>query len=139
MVVIDTSVAYKWFSTEKEDHLSQALKLLEDHLHKKQIIIAPDIIIYELSNARTTKTKLSIENINTFLEDFEGIRIKIESVTFDLIRKAVDFSKRYHVSVYDASYLVLAKEKKCDFITADSKFVEKINLPFVKHIRQVPT
>lgn len=139
MVVIDTSVAYKWFGTEKEDHITHALKLLKDHLHKKQIVIAPDIILYELSNAWATKTKLSIEHINTFLEDLEEIRIQIEFATYELIKKAAEFSKKYNISVYDASYLVLAREKKCDFITADSKLVEKINLPFIKHIRQVPT
>ena len=139
MVVIDTSVAYKWFSTEKEEHLSQALKLLKDHLNNKETIIAPDIIIYELANAWATKTKLSLRKIKTFLEDLQQIRIKIEPVTFELISKAVHFSKNHHVSVYDASYAELAKEKKCDLVTADSKFVEKMNLPFIKHIDKYST
>lgn len=134
MVVIDTSVAYKWFSTEKEGHLSQSLKLLEAHLHNKETIAAPNLIIYELTNAWSTKTKLSVEKIKTFLEDFEEIDIEIESLTFALISKAVDFSKKYHVSVYDASYAILAREKKCDLFSADSKFVEQVNLPFVKHL-----
>ena len=134
MVVIDTSVAYKWFSTEKEGHLSQSLKLLEAHLHKKETIIAPNLIIYELANAWSTKTKLSVEKIKIFLEDLKEIDIKIEPLTFGLISKTIDFSKKYRVSVYDASYAVLAKEKKCDLITADSKFAEQVNLPFIKHL-----
>ena len=136
MVVIDTSVAYKWFSTEKEGDLSYALKLLEAHLHNKETITAPNLIIYELANAWSTKTKLSVDKIKTFLEDFEETGLKIEPMTFDLIEKAVEFSKNYHVSVYDATYAVLAKEKKCDLITADSKFVEQINLPFIKHLNK---
>lgn len=126
MVVIDTSVAYKWFSAEKEEHLSYALKLLEAHLHKKETITAPNLIIYELANAWSTKTKLSVEKIKTFLEDLKEIDIEIKPLTFELISKAVEFSKKYHVSVYDASYAILAREKRCDLFSADSKFVEKI-------------
>ena len=134
MVVIDTSVAYKWFSIDKEEHISYALKLLEAHLHNRETIIAPDIIIYELSNAWATKTRLSVGKIETFLEDFEELKIKIEPVTFELIGKAICFAKKYHVSVYDASYAVLAKEKKCDLVTADSKFSKQTNLPFIKSL-----
>lgn len=136
MVVIDASVAYKWFSTEEEEYFSYALKLLNAHLHKKDIVVAPDIITYELANAWATKTKLSIEKINTFLNDFERIKIKIEPVTFELIKKAVKFSKDCHVSVYDASYAVLALENKCSLLTADNKFVKQTSLSFIKSIDQ---
>ena len=133
MVVIDTSVAYKWFTAEEENS-SKALKLLKNHLHKKEILVSCNIIIYELANAWATKTKLPIEKIKIFLKDFEQTGIKIEAMTFELIGEAIEFSKKYHVSVYDASYAVLAKQKKCDFITADSKFVRQVNLPFIKNL-----
>lgn len=130
MVVVDTSIAYKWFGPDDEELLPEALALLKN----SDTIIAPDLIIYELANSWATKTKLKISQIKLFLKDLEEIEIKIEPVTFELIRKTVDFSKKYHVSAYDASYAVLAQEKKCDFFTADSKFVAKVNLPFVKHL-----
>jgi len=137
MVIIDTSVAYKWFSTEEED-VSQAFQLLNAHLHKKEILVSPDIIIYELANAWATKTRLPIEKIKIFLKDFEQIKIGIEPMTFELIERAVKFSKDHHVSVYDASYAVLALEKNCILYTADSKFVKRINLPFVKLLTRYP-
>lgn len=132
MVVIDTSVAYKWFSPENEELLSEALALLKN----SNALIAPDLIIYELANSWATKTKLKIPQIKIFLKDLEETEIKIEPVSFELVRKAIDFSKKYHVSVYDALYAVLALEKGCDFVTADSKFVVKVNLPFVKHLSE---
>lgn len=130
MVVVDTSVAYKWFSPENEELLTEALALLKN----SSTLIAPDLIIYELANSWATKTKLKISQIKLFLKDLEEVEIKIEPVSFELVRKATDFSKKYHVSVYDASYAVLAIEKNCDFVTADSKFVSKVKLPFVKHL-----
>lgn len=132
MVVCDTSVVFKWFSTEQEKDLPFALKLLELHVHHKETISAPDIILYELGNAWATKTKLKPAKIKTFLADLDKTGLTIEAVTTTFIAKAVDFSKKYHVSVYDACYIVLAKEKKCDFITADAKLVNRVNLPFVK-------
>lgn len=132
MVVVDTSVAYKWFSPENEELLAEALALLKN----SSALIAPDLIIYELANSWATKTKLKIPQIKIFLKDLEETEIKIEPVSFELVRKAIDFSKKYHVSVYDASYAVLAQEKDCDFVTADSKFVSKVKLPFVKHLSE---
>lgn len=130
MVVVDTSVVYKWFSPENEELLQEALTLLKN----PGSIIAPDLIIYELANSWATKTKLKTQQIKTFLKDLEETEIKIEPVNFDLVRKAVEFSKKYQVSVYDASYAALAQEKGCDFVTADSKFVSKVKLSFVKHL-----
>ncbi len=135
MVVVDTSVAYKWFSKENEDLLSQAIKLLSNHLKKSEELIAPDIIIYELANAWATKTKLTNDQIKVFMKDFSSTRIKIETITFDLINSAIAFSKKYHVSVYDASYAVLAQYKRCDYYTVDTKFIERVNLPFIKHLK----
>ncbi len=135
MVVIDTSVAYKWFSTENEEHLKSAIGLLEEHLTKKEIITVPDLIIYELANAWATKTKLTISQIRTFIKDLEELEIKIEPIDLKLISKAVEFSKQYNVSVYDSTYIAFAEDKKCNFYTADSKFIKQVNLPFIKHIK----
>lgn len=135
MVIIDTSVAFKWFTTdEKEQNLTPALKLLDLHLHKKEIIVVPDLLLYELANAWATKTKIPVDKIKTNLQDLEDIQLKIIPVTFELISKAITFSKKYKVSVYDGVYVVLAKEKKCNLITADVKFIKKTGLPFIKNL-----
>ena len=103
MVVIDASVIFKWFATEKEQDLEKALKFLNNHLHKKETIIVPDLILYELANAWTTKTKIDVASIKTYLEDLKDLQLDIRPVTFELIEKAVVFSKKYQVSVYDAA------------------------------------
>lgn len=135
MVVIDTSVAYKWFSNINENYLDQALELLEKQLKNEETLIAPDLILYELANAWATKTKLSLEQAKLFMKDFALTRVKTEPTTFALINDAMIFSKKYTVSVYDASYAVLAQQKECNYYTADLKFIEQVNLPFVKHLK----
>lgn len=137
MVVIDASVAFKWFSTEKELFLNQALRLLDSHLLKKAIIIVPDLMIYELANAWTTRTKIPVNKIKIFLKDLEDTGLNIETATFKLLTKSAVFAKKYQVSVYDAIYAVLAKEKKCKLITADIKFIKKVRLPFIKSLEEI--
>lgn len=136
MVVIDTSVAYKWFERDQEEYVQQALSLLSEHTQAKETLAAPHLIIYELANAWATKTHLPGKQIEVFLSDFEKIGLQLENVTLDDIRKAVALARERHVSVYDASFAVLAKEKKSILFTADTKFVKQVNLPFVKHLSE---
>lgn len=138
MIIIDASVAFKWYA-EEESHFSQALHLLEAHLLKKQIISAPDFILYELGNSWATKTNLAERQIQKNLQNFHDVRIYLEACTFTRISKAIIFSKKYHVSVYDASYAVLAEEKNATLFTADALFVKQVHLPFVRHIGEYST
>lgn len=135
MVVIDTSVAFKW-TDENEQFRDQALRILRDHIQNKVKITVPQLFYYELANAWATKTKLTIPIIERNLERLKKAGLETEPPNVDSIAKAVEFSKKYKVSVYDASYAVLAQEKKCDLITADTKFVDQVNLPFVKSLTE---
>ncbi len=136
MIIIDCSVAFKWFRQEGEEDIDKALGILDSHLHSKEIITVPDLIIYELANVWATKSNLPPERSKVFLKDLENSHLVIESISFGLIDKAVTFSKKFNVSVYDAVYAVLAKEKGCKLITADKKFIEKTNLLFIKLLEE---
>jgi predicted nucleic acid-binding protein len=135
MVVIDTSIAYKWFSKDNEEYLEQSIKLLEKQLSNEENLIAPDLILYELANAWAMKTKLTLEQAKIFMRDFSLTSVKTVPMTLELIHEAMSFSKKYHVSVYDASYAALAKERNCRYYTADTKFIDQVDLSFVKHIK----
>lgn len=132
MVVVDTSIVYKWVREEDTRHLS--LEILYRYLSGKEKIILPDILLYELANALSNKTELSTGDIEEAWKLFIDFNVPIFTPTTSFIEKCLKFSKKYQVTVYDAAYAVLAKEKKCNLITADEKFVKAVNLPFVKHL-----
>lgn len=134
MVVVDTSVVYKWFNSE-EENIDQALKILEDHLRKQILITIPDIALYELANVLATKTTLTVKESVTTLKQLKKYNLNVLTANLTLLEKVIKLSKKHHTTVYDASYIVLAKEKRCDFITADSKLVSKVKLPFVKLLK----
>lgn len=135
MVILDASVVYKWFA-KNEEYSHLALNILQKHVNGQEKIIVPDLILYELANAWVTKKALPSARVKINLKDLQDARLGIESSTFNLIAKAATFAKKYNVTVYDAIYAVLAKEKRCGLITADKKFIEKTNLPFVKLLKE---
>lgn len=134
MVVIDASVAYKWFAKEEEDR-DFAVKILKKHLEKTQIIIVPELVFYELANAWVTKGSLTEDEIKDNLKAFQKYSLKIIPIDFNLINQIVNFSKKHSITAYDAAYAVLAKKNDCDLITADIKFADKVKLPFVKKLK----
>lgn len=134
MVVIDTSVTFKWFETEQEELIERAFAILRDHLAGNNVIVVPELILYELANSWSTKSRLTANSIKIYLKDLEKYQLQLEQISFPLLKKAVDFSKKYNVTVYDASYAILAKEKRCNLVTADERFVKIVNLPYVKFL-----
>ncbi|MGH7203921.1 MAG: type II toxin-antitoxin system VapC family toxin [Candidatus Levyibacteriota bacterium] len=135
MVIVDTSVVYKWFSKQNEQDREKALQILQAHLEKKEVIHVPSLILFELANVWATKTYLSLPKIKVFMKDLEQVNLTIIPVTFALLNQSIKFSKKYKVSVYDAIYAVLAQEKHCILVTADTKFVEKVALSYVKKLQ----
>lgn len=135
MVVIDTSVVYKWFAHD-EPLRSEAKEILGKHLSGQEKIVTLDLLLYEISNAWATKTRLTKQHITKSVHLLERYGLEIEAVSFALLKKAIILSKTHKVSVYDASYMVLAQEKKCDLVTADSEFVKRVHRPYVKHLER---
>jgi len=98
MIVIDTSIAFKWFNTV-EPGFEKAISLLEQHLQQKETILVPDLLIYELTNAWTTKTSLTYKEVSKNLLLLERVKLKIQPVSFNLCRKASQLAKKYHPDI----------------------------------------
>lgn len=135
MVIVDASVINKLFLPNEESH-NTARGLIQRHIRKSEEILIPDLLFYEVANTLVTKTAIPEDKILRSLAQLDRLKLFVSHPTVAELIKIAKFASSYHVSVYDASYAVLAAEKSCDLFTADSKFVEKINLPFVKHLSE---
>lgn len=139
MVIIDTSLAYKWFVDEEPKKITIAARaLLKQFLNGKEKILCPNLILYELGNILAYRPKLREVDINGIWSKLSDINLPVVNPTQDFMKKCIDFSLEHHLTVYDASYAVLALENNCILLTADSKFARKINLPFVKLLTYYP-
>lgn len=134
MIIVDASVIYKWLIDEDEPATTISRSILDAFLNKKLNIVVPDILLYELGNIFSFKTKLEESDIRLVWEKFILFHLPGYTPNAEFIKRTIDFSKKYRVSVYDASYAVLAMGKKCNLITADEKFVKQVNLDFIKSL-----
>ena len=66
MIIIDSSLAFKWFNSSEVD-VERALVVWQEHIDKKTTICVPDLIVYELANAWATKSSLSLKEIKNNL------------------------------------------------------------------------
>ena len=123
-LIIDASVALKWFIEEENSH--KAL-LLRDKISNDITPIVPTLFFYEIINVLRYKTEFGINDIKKVLESLIDFQFVIEDPEKELMEKTIDLAFKYGTTIYDASYLALGEKYDTKLITADKKLVEKIS------------
>lgn len=135
MVVLDASVIAKWFLQEPGSE--SALYYRDLHFKKKELIIAPSILVYELANLFRFKKDFSEKEIITLFDTLEEFKIGVVPLDFRDITKTVILARQKDITVYDAAYITLAINFNCKFITADKKLYEKTkDLGFIELLQK---
>lgn len=133
-VVIDASVAVKWFLPEI--HAEAAWRYLDDDFER----VAPDLLYAECGNViwkRARRSELSEEQVDKALRALYTVPIESHP-SGRLLESAYQAARALDRTVYDALYLVLAREQNCPLITADRRFYEAVaTSPLASHIRWV--
>lgn len=126
-VVLDASVIAKWFL--EEEYRDGALKIREDFIYGKIRILAPSILPFEVLNAiRFSRGDISpscLEDIATSLSLY-GFELYDLTFNDDYRREISHISLGRSVSVYDASYVALAKVMRTDLFTADERLIRRL-------------
>ncbi len=118
-VVIDASVVVKWYS--EEDYSDKANILRDSHIIGATVLIAPDLILYEIANALRYTSKLNENEISESVIDLFKLKIDIIIQNEDTIRKTVYHALKWNLTIYDACYIALADLLGIKLITADDK------------------
>lgn len=134
-VVVDASVAIKWFVPEI--HSLAAARLLDPEVY---VLLAPDLIGPEVGNTlwkKMRRDELTREEASEILRAFERVDLQIHPSGV-LLAPAFDLATALDRTVYDSLYLALAVAQECSLVTADSKFHSVVrDSPFGDHIRWV--
>jgi predicted nucleic acid-binding protein len=116
-VVIDASIAIKWFVPE--NLREQALDVLkaEDHL------AAPDLLIPDLANLALEKARrneISSLQARTIMSGIEssGLELMPASIVCD---RAIEIADTLDRSAYDCFYIATAERLDTTLITADAR------------------
>lgn len=136
LLVVDSNVVAKWFFPEELQQ--QALALQSDWMAGVVDLVAPDLILTEVSNITWKKQRLNLitpaEAIGT-IEDLLLLSIPtVESQT--VLRQAYSLASRFDRTVYDALYLALAAFMPAKLVTADLRLYNAVReqLDFVQYL-----
>ncbi|MBI4066136.1 type II toxin-antitoxin system VapC family toxin [Candidatus Gottesmanbacteria bacterium] len=130
MIVIDASVALKWFHKEKDSELAN---LILSNQQKGDIsIAAPDLLLVEVANAIATKSAISTAGLAHSLRKLRKMDIRFYRMEQEIVFAAAREAKKYKTSVYDMLYAQFARMLGTELITADEQFVRKTKFAHVK-------
>lgn len=136
LLVVDSNVVAKWFFPEELQQ--QALALQSDWMASAVDLVAPDLILTEVSNITWKKQRLNlitpVEAIGT-IEDLLLLSIPtVESQS--VLRQAYSLASRFDRTVYDALYLALAAFMPAKLVTADLRLYNAVSsqLEFVQYL-----
>lgn len=121
-LVVDSSVALKWFVTEPGHH--SALRLLDGD----EPLIAPDLILAEVGNALWRKARLGEVDAGQIAASISELAtiVILRPLSVDLMLAAVEIMRSISHSIYDCVFLATARQEKVNFVTADEKLLAKL-------------
>jgi predicted nucleic acid-binding protein len=127
-LVVDASVALKWFLPDEPD-ASQAVTVLRDEAN----LIAPDFLIAEVCNGAWRSARLGrisqsqLDEIANNLPRFFDALVRATT----LAGRAVGIATKLDHPVYDCLYLALAEAEQARVVTADLRMLAKVrNTPW---------
>lgn len=122
-LVVDASVAIKWFFEEEQYVEARAL------LSEGMPIIAPSIVLAEMANAvwkRWRRGELAQEDVKRSMSLLAGPFTTLYPLE-DLLGEAGRFAVTLNHPVYDCFYLALARREHAPLVTADRKLAALAN------------
>ena len=136
-IVVDTSVVAKWYIPEQ--HHEQARALRDAYLDGQFDLVAPALMPFEAINA----LRYSGHYDGARLEDAAKSLSKygIDLVEFTNTGPVAEVATTLDTTIYDASYIALAKQLDTTVYTADQNLLAALDGEYselAEHIRTYP-
>lgn len=131
LVVVDASVAAKWFLRGEHETLrEEAVRLFDRHTAAEVHLLVPDLFWAEMGNVfckAIRRGRFSKEEAN---ESIEGLRSRsLETISSEsLLDLALTLALTFGRSLYDSLYVALAVKANSQLVTADEKLVNALGL-----------
>lgn len=137
-IVVDTSVLIKWFKRRDEELLREAEQLLEEIERRPVEVQVPALLLYDVGNILLLKTRLGLAALDDTVERIEALPFVVAPPATPLLKRALRLGRELSITFYDASFLALAVELECLFVTADQRLFEHArSLQGVRHLSRV--
>lgn len=121
MLVLDPSVAAKWFLSDEKD--AQADRIF-DRIQDGEITWAPEIFRWEIQNmllSAERSGRIEPDEVEEALIVLRGLAINLEATGDRFFAgPEIHFARAYDLSLYDAAYVACAAALGGELATADS-------------------
>ena len=123
-LVIDASVAVKWFV--KEEHSDEARQLAESGLQ----LVAPRLIGLDVAAALTKKARRKLVDPASVEGSLDALAIFFDELIDDeeLVRSAITTALELDHGLYDCLYLEAARRREAVLVTSDRRLLGKAGL-----------
>ena len=116
-IVVDASVAVKWFSEEVRSREAEAI------FAAAEPIVAPDLVLAEIGSALAKKVTAKILKKPQAMTAIADAALYFDRLvpSIELAARATELAIEYRHPIYDCFYLALAEREKIAFVTDDEK------------------
>jgi len=129
LVVVDASVAVKWFLPESgEAYAAEALALLDKYDEKEVGIVVPDLFYVEIASAIWKAVRVGRVS-RGFGDQALSLLTQREFITvpsMKLLDNAFQIATTHGRTVYDSLYVALAVQTNSQLITADERLANAL-------------
>ncbi|MBU1088463.1 type II toxin-antitoxin system VapC family toxin [Patescibacteria group bacterium] len=123
--VLDTSLIVKWFC-KGEKGCQKAADYFQQIISNQITVFLPELAKYELSNVLLKGKQLDYKEAKKILSDFFSLPINFISETKESILNSYKIAQKLNITLYDASFLFLAKSLNATLVTANPRHQKSI-------------
>lgn len=109
--------------------------LRNKHVNGEIQISAPSVISYETLNALKYSNLFSSVQLKDIVLSIQSYGLSLYGLDAKMAELTIEASQKNDVTIYDASYLGLAKNLGVEFITADQRLIDKLTGEYAKIAR----
>jgi predicted nucleic acid-binding protein len=136
-VVVDASVALKWYVTE--NWTEEALKIVDDYQKGKIDIASVSLMPFEVLNALRYAPGTSIKDLQNTAKSLEKLCLDLHHLEGELSMRTMENALRYGITIYDSSYLSLGETEDAEVYTADMRLIRKAPNTHLKPVSSYPS
>jgi predicted nucleic acid-binding protein len=121
--IVDASVALKWYYRKNEDDLEKADMLYGYLWSDKDILMAPELLVYEILNTLRLKKDLAFDDVKKVISNIYQVMFLLDTDK-EFLEKAFEYSRKFDISLYDSIYITFSEKYDAPLITADKNLFD---------------
>ena len=118
VVIVDSSIAFKWFSSDGETRVDEALDLLRDHEAGSVLLVVPAHLPAEVLNG-LRYSDLEPSEVTLAASALSRFELVAVPLTLQLTQLAVELALTHGLTIHDALFPALAMLLDAELVTAD--------------------